>query len=480
MRALRRPAAFSRVSQLAEQRGVHLAFQWLHLHGPKIMQWQAEVVAIAAPPFSESARAEWLADRFRELGLTKVGIDAAGNALGTYAASSVDRGTGERCVLVSAHIDTVFPLATPIRSKVEGDRLTAPGACDNGAGIVALLAIAAALRHGGIAVPCDLLFAGNVGEEGEGDLRGMRQLYSQALKQQRDLSSPVDLAPAGGQRMKSPIILAHLVIDGAGHELAVTSAVGSRRYLATIEGSGGHSWSDAGRPNPIVAMSRAIASLAKQPVREDTRWNVGTIEGGTSVNSIPEVASARFDLRSTDAEELIRLEVELHRALEDAVFAVNSGDASSSPVPGEVQQQRPDLSGRGNAGGASNRLAIDLLTSAHRARSTNGVTLGQSRSGQLRLSVEKIGDRPAGRLAPGARILETLLAVDRHLGIHTGERSASTDANIPLSLGREALSIGAGGEGGGVHTSSEWYDARNRELGLRRILLLLLALAESA
>lgn len=417
---LTRPAALARVSHMAEQRGVHQAFRWLHLHERQIMQWQVEMVAIPAPPFGEATRAAWLADRFRDLGLTGVNIDAAGNVLATYPATQPVRPT--RSVLLSAHIDTVFPPGTFIDPILDGQRLTAPGACDNAAGVVALLAMACALREGAIEVPCNLMFAGNVGEEGEGDLSGMRYLY-------RDPDT----------------IAAHVVLDGAGHELVVSGAVGSRRFLVTIEGSGGHAWSDAGRPNPIVAMSQAIAHLAELPRSEETRWNAGAISGGTSINSIPQSAAARFDLRSTDLEQLVSLEVELYRAFEDAVTAANAaaiapGARTQSSRP--TQEPRPDTA--------------------------------------LRLSIQKIGDRPAGLLRPGAAILETLRAVDRHLGIATGERVASTDANIPLSLGLEAISIGAGGDGGGAHTSHEWYDARNRELGLRRILLLILALANSA
>ncbi len=147
------------------------------------------------------------------------------------------------------------------------------------------------------------------------------------------------------------------------------------------------------------------------------------------MNSIPERATARFDLRSLDAEQLVRLEVELHRAVEDAVLTANT-------------------SGRTKSGG-SNVTPVQFL-------------------------IERIGDRPAGRLSNNPRLLEALQAVDRHLGIRTEQRVASTDANIPLSLGIPALSIGAGGDGGGIHTRGEWYDASGRELALKRILLLLL------
>jgi tripeptide aminopeptidase len=394
--------AFARIGQLASQRRVHEAFRWLHLHEQQIMGWQQELVLVAAPPFGEGSRAEWLCGKFHELGLEDVALDGIGNAVGVYRGEE----SGGDCVLLSAHIDTVFPSDTLIDPQLNGTRLTAPGACDNGAGVAALLAIAAALRHAVIRPACDLIFVGNVGEEGEGNLRGMRHFYQHAPWRQR--------------------VAAHVVLDGAGHEVAVTHALGSRRYLVAINGPGGHSWTDAGRANPVVVLSRAIARLGDLdlPSKPRTTLNVGTIEGGTSVNAIPEQVTARFDARSTDTEQLIRLEVEIHRAVEDAVIEANEG---------------------------------------------------VKREHALQFTIETIGDRPAGRLDEHAMVFENLRAVDRHLGIRTETRIASTDANIPLSLGVPALSLGAGGDGGGIHTRNEWYDARGRELGLRRILLLLLA-----
>jgi tripeptide aminopeptidase len=399
-------SAFSRIGQLASQPRVHAAFQWFHLHDRRMMQWQQELVAIAAPPFGEGRRAEWLAERFRELKLDQVEIDSEGNVLGCYPGDRAR--AGQRCVMLSAHIDTVFPIHTPIAPLLEHNRLEAPGACDNGAGVAGILAIAAALGNCGIELPCDLLFAGNVGEEGEGDLRGMRYLYG---------------ASPWGER-----IGANVVLDGAGCEVVVTQGLGSRRFLVTVKGPGGHSWTDAGTPNPIVVMSRAIAAMSEValPASPRTTLNIGTIEGGSSVNSIPEFATARFDLRSLDADQLVRLEVELHRAVEDAVLTANAQTAANKGA------------------------------------------------GTVQFLIERIGDRPAGRLNDNSPLLKALQAADRHLGIRTEPRVASTDANIPLSLGIPALSIGAGGDGGGIHTRGEWYDASGRELALKRILLLLM------
>lgn len=388
------------------------------------MDWQAELVAVAAPPFQEQARAAWLCERFRELGLEQVDIDASGNALGFLPPAN---GEDADCVLISAHLDTVFPGETAIDPERDGTRLEAPGACDNGAGLAGLLAVAAALRairesQTGLQLQLGILFAGNVGEEGDGDLRGIRYLYQQSPWRKR--------------------IAANLVLDGAGHEIAVTEALGSRRFLVSISGPGGHSWTDAGLPNPIVLLSNVIAKMGDIKLSESPRTtlNVGTIAGGTSVNAIPESAEARFDFRSTDPEQLIRLEVELHRAVEDAVLAANHPNSRQS------------------------------------ARS---LAKSSARDQRVKFHIQKIGDRPAAKLPDNARILELLRAVDRHLGIRTELRTASTDANIPLFLGVEAVSIGAGGDGGGVHTCAEWFDSREREIGLKRVLLLLLGLAET-
>lgn len=405
MSAVPAASAYGQVAKIASDRRVHKAFQWLHLHERQIMRWQAELVSVAAPPFGEGPRAEWLCERFRELGLADVRLDGIGNAIGLRRAVRSD---GRR-VLISAHIDTVFPASTAIKSLVKGTRLESPGACDNGAGVVCLLALAAALQHAEIDPSCDVVFVGNVGEEGEGNLRGVRFLYEQ---------------PGFAES-----VVAHLVIDGAGHELAVTEALGSRRYMVQMRGPGGHSWANADHPNPIVALSRAIARLSELELGASPRttMNVGTIEGGTATNVVPDAASARFDFRSTSREQLIRLEVELHRAVEDAVMAANA--------------DKP----------------------------------GKKTGAKLESSIQQIGLRPAGSLAHDAALFQQLRAVDRHLNIRTMSRIASTDANLPLSLGVPALSIGAGGSGGGVHTQQEWYDAKDREVGLRRALLLMLA-----
>lgn len=416
-------SAFQTITHLAGQTPVHRAFQWFHLQEPKLRDWHRHIASIPAPPFGETARAQWLAEQFTSLGLSDVHIDACGNALGWLRASSHasissedDATAFHPCTLLSAHLDTVFP-AEAIGIPVQEDsRLFCPGASDNCAGITALLAIAAAMRSAGLTPSGDILFAGNVGEEGEGNLRGMRYLFTE---------SPV------ATRIRSAIIL-----DGAGTESVVTQALGSKRFRITINGPGGHSWTDAGIPNPIVVLAGAVSALGRMqlPTSPRTTWNVGHIEGGTAINAIPHSAQARIDTRSTDPAMLIELEQSIHRAVEHAVAEANRAAAE---IPGILNTQ------------------------------------------PLQFRVESIGERPAAALPEDSDILLSLRAVDRHLGIRSQPRVASTDANIPLSLGIPAVSIGSGGTGGGIHTRQEWFDATGRDLALRRILLLLLALAQA-
>jgi tripeptide aminopeptidase len=415
-----RSSAFSRVTSLAALRPVHAAFAWLHNNPKTLMDTQAELVAIPAPPFGEQERTKWLANRFAEAGLSDVRIDEVGNVLGVIPAAKLPPESSGPVVVLSAHLDTVFPIETPLNPVLarvdDSNRLSAPGSCDNAAGVVGMLAIAHALTQAKVKLAAPLLLLGNVGEEGEGDLRGVRHFYDQ---------------PALAGR-----VAAHIVLDGAGADSAVTQGLGSRRYQVTINGPGGHSFTDAGTPNPIAALATALASLAQTPLPDQPRTtlNLGTVHGGTSVNSIPECASASIDFRSTSPTELLRLEVALHRVVEDAVDQWNA------------LVQTPAIRNHG----------------------------------VLSYAIDKIGDRPAGQLPDDSPLLDALRAVDRHLGLQTDLRLGSTDANIPIALGIPALSIGAGGEGGGAHTVSEWYSDKGRETGLRRVLLLTLAMTEWA
>ena len=398
------------VERVAALPGVRQALDWFAAHEPELRRWQMELARIPAPPFGEGARGEWLQARFAELGLEEAHVDAVGNVLGVRRGAEPHGQPEGRFIAVTAHIDTVFPAGTPLDIREEGSKLLGPGVSDNASGVTALLALAAALKAESVRHSANLVLVGNVGEEGEGDLRGMRHLFSDP-------------------RWKDSIACT-LVVDGSGSDTIVTQALGSRRFEVTVRGPGGHSWSDFGAPNPIVILARAIAAFSrtKLPAEPRTSASVGVIQGGTSVNTIPESASARVDIRSASAAEMERLEGALRAAVEEAVAEEAAGPRRKSSPHASVE-------------------------------------------------IASIGSRPAAELPEGARVLEVVRAVDAHLGNTARLHRASTDANIPLSLGREAVSLGAGGTGGGAHTLHEWYDPTGRELALQRMLLSTLLLA---
>src|SRR5881398_1841454 len=309
------PALQQEIARLAGLPEIRHAFAWLRLQEAQFAAWQLEMARIAAPPFGERARGDWLAQRFIDLGLEDVHCDDVGNVFG------ISPGRGKDYVAISAHIDTVFPAGTPLNIRQQGARLYGPGVSDNGAGVTALLAVAGGLGVTRIRHSQPFLFIGNVGEEGEGDLRGMRHIFS---------------IP----RWKEAIRY-NLVLDGAGSDTIVAEALGSRRFEVTVRGPGGHSWSDFGAPNPIVVLGRAIHLFSQTRVSSSPKatFNVGVIRGGTSVNSIPESASMRVDLRSSSASEIERLELELRRALEQGLQEEEARSAS-----GQNSHRRPQLS----------------------------------------------------------------------------------------------------------------------------------------
>jgi acetylornithine deacetylase/succinyl-diaminopimelate desuccinylase-like protein len=398
------PAADLSVESVENHPAVQQAADFLGREGEWILQQQIRVTSIPAPPFHEEERALYLEDQFRLLGLANVRRDTIGNVLGERVGTNP-----EHVVLVSAHLDTVFPPDTEIEVRREGDRWIGPGIADNGAGLAAVLALARALGESGLRTKATLLFVANVGEEGEGDLRGMRALFADAALRRR--------------------VRAVVVLDGSSAERLTTKALGSKRFHVTVRGPGGHSWADYGVPNPIQALARAITRLSAVPIPSQPRTvlNVGEIQGGASVNAIPYEASMKVDIRSEVEEEIDRLEQALLMAVAEGVAEEN--------VSARVK----------------------------------GVSLV--------LSTQSIGHRPGGELAPTARLLEVFRAVDNHLGIKTSIQRSSTDANIPISLGIEAVAVGGGGRSGASHSLREWYDPQGRELGLKRMLLALALLA---
>jgi len=387
------------VAGIAQLRGVRECLQWFTKEKQWINEIHLELCRIPAPTFLEQQRAEWMAAQFRAFGW-KSQIDRAGNVVAFLGEKP--RGP---YVAVTAHLDTVLsPRAKDDISIGTDGKLHGPGVSDNGSGLTALLAMARAIK----ASPdiedrrAEPVLIGNVGEEGEGNLTGMRWLCKSDLARE---------------------ITTFLVIDGAATDHITTRGLGSRRFEITITGPGGHSWSDYGIGNPVHALGRAVAFFTETKLNGGPRssFNVGLIDGGTSINSIPSLARAKVDIRSESNEKMEELVGLLNAAVERA-----------------QEQENQRASG-----------------------------------GKVTAKVKEIGARPAAELEEQTPVLSYVRAVDAYLGIRSRLDCSSTDANIPLSLGIPAVSIGAGGQGGGAHTLKEWYNPEGRDLGLKRIFLTL-------
>jgi tripeptide aminopeptidase len=392
----------ARKSVLTDDPQVREALDWLDHNLDWTTAQQIRLTEIPAPSFQEEKRAHAVKEILSAEGLS-VYTDKVGNVIGEL------RGAQDKeVVLLTAHLDTVFPEGTEIHVTREGDRLLAPGISDNGTGLAGLLAVARAMHVAKIKPERTILFAANVGEEGEGNLRGMKALIDT-------------------YRSK---VQAVIVLDGSGVDHVTTKALASRREEVVITGPGGHSWSDFGMPNPINALVRGSVRFinTKVPISPRTTFNLGQVAGGTSVNSIPYEATLKVDLRSENEDEITRMET----ALRDCVAA---------GVKDETDNAR------------------------ERTR------------GKLEWKVNLIGSRPGGELSADSALLAALRDADDFLGNKSRNERSSTDANIPLSMGIEAISIGAGGNGGGAHSLQEWYEPAERELGLKRVLLTLLGVS---
>ena len=402
------PLVAGSIADLARAPELRVALDWFRRERAWINEQHLKLCRVPAPTFLEQKRAEYMAERFQDLGWESH-VDRSGNVVAALPGRR-DSAT----VAVTAHLDTVLAPRSPEEIKFSGDgRFMGPGVSDNGAGLAALLALAAAWNASPPLpdAPLAPLLIANVGEEGEGNLSGMRYLCREA----------------NGSRPK-----AFLVLDGPSTDHITCRALASRRFEVAITGPGGHSWSDYGAGNPVHALSRVIAEFtsadfAGEATNEPaprSSFNFGLIQGGTSINCIPTEARAKVDLRSEKAERI---------------------DEMASLLGACVAQAAEIENNRATGGRVTARL-------------------------------KEIGSRPGGEVREGAPILHCLLAVDAFLGIRSRLDCSSTDANIPLSLGIPAVSIGAGGQGGGAHTTAEWFHPEGRELGLRRVLLALCGL----
>jgi acetylornithine deacetylase/succinyl-diaminopimelate desuccinylase-like protein len=394
-------AAGDSIEKIADDPACVRGLGWIDKSASWVTDQQVSLTEIPAPETKEAQRGEYFKGLLESAGL-KVRVDRTGNVVAERPGSDTNS-----VILLAAHLDTVFPEGTDVRVKRNASRLSAPGIADNGAGLAALAGLARALTESRIQTTKTIVIAGDVGEEGEGNLRGIRALVDEY-----------------GSRLAAVI-----AVDGASTEHITTQGIASHRFDVSITGPGGHSWSDFGAPNPITALSRGIVKFSALPMPDEPRssYNFAVIEGGTSVNSIPARAAVKVDLRSEDEAQVEKME----RALRDAMQA-----------------------------GAKEEMSV--------SRGSND---------SLQVDFRSLGSRPAGKLPDSAPLLETLRSVDRYLGNRSRLERSSTDANIPLSLGIPAVSLGGGGKGAGSHTLAEWYDPTGRELGLKRLFLAAIALA---
>jgi acetylornithine deacetylase/succinyl-diaminopimelate desuccinylase-like protein len=285
--------------RLLQEPAVIAALEAAKLDEPRTIEEQVEICEVSAPPFGEKRRGELYAKKFRELGLTNVRIDRVGNVLGERP------GTARRPHLVfSAHLDTVFPEETSVKTTREGSLIRGPGINDDCRGLAVVLAVIRALDAGKVRTPGTITFVGTVGEEGLGDLRGVKHLFNEELKGQID-------------RFVS--------IDGAGFGITRT-AVGSHRYKVSFKGRGGHSFGAFGLANPVHALGRLIGKIAdfQVPAQPKTTFNVGRIGGGTSVNSIPFEAWMEIDMRSADPDSLEAVHTAFNNAVDQALAEENA------------------------------------------------------------------------------------------------------------------------------------------------------------
>jgi len=385
--------------QIASDERVHSSLQLIEARESENVREQFRITEIPAPPFQEERRAVYYLEQMRTRGLSDAYIDTEGNAIG------IRKGTGNGpTLLIAAHLDTVFPEDVDTTVELRGGRYYAPGIGDDTRGLAVLLSIIEVLNESGIETVGDIIFSGNVGEEGRGDLRGIKAIF-------RDY----------------PEIDGFISIDGVQLRRITTGATGSRRFEFHFKGPGGHSFGAFGLPSAIHAMGRAIAKISQLETLPfpKTTFTVGTVEGGTSVNSIAADATFAIDMRSNDRGQLAKLEERTKAAALEAV-------------------------------------------AEEKARWNNG---------QVTVEFNLIGDRPVGRTPTESSIVQVAALAFDEIGIELQELGiSSTDSNVPMSLGIPAITIAGGGNGGGSHSPSEWFVPINSHKGPQVSLLILLTL----
>jgi tripeptide aminopeptidase len=393
------PALERSFKTLAGRPKVQAALSYIEDNEPAYISEQIRLTEIPAPPFKEEKRAAYFLEQMKIRGLEDAYIDSEGNAVGIRAGS----GDGPT-FLISAHLDTVFPEGVDTTVELRGGRYYAPGIGDDTRGLAALLSVIDALNDSNIETVGDIIFAGNVGEEGRGDLRGIKALF-------RDF----------------PEIDGFVSIDGVRLRRITTGGTGSRRFEFHFKGPGGHSFGAFGLASAIHAMGRAIAKIGdiETPQFPKTTYTVGTVEGGTSVNSIAADAIFALDMRSNDRIELAKLEQQIKAAALDAVAEEN-------------------------------------------ARWDNG---------KITVDFNLIGDRPVGKTQTSSPIVQAAALAFDEIGLALDQLSiSSTDSNVPMSLGIPAITVAGGGNGGGAHSPDEWFAPTDSHEGPQTAFLIMLAL----
>ena len=290
------------MDKLLRYNGVQEALKFLREDDERTLQEHLEMCQIPAPSYEEGEKAEYVRKKMVDAGLSEVHVDEVGNVLGTWKGT----GNGPR-IMVAGHTDTVFPRETDLTLKKEGERYSCPGIGDDTRAVAELLSLARAMKATGIRGEGDIVFCANVCEEGLGDLRGIKHVFKDMANTEEHYDGFVS-------------------IDDKKTSGIIYQAVGSERYLVTFHGTGGHSFTGFGIPNPIHAMGRAIAKISdlQTPKNPKTTFSVGVVNGGTSVNVIAAECSMLVDMRSVDAGELEKLSAKLHQAIEEAVNEENA------------------------------------------------------------------------------------------------------------------------------------------------------------
>ena len=390
------------IKKIANNNKVKKAFKYIIDVEDKTNKNLIELTEIEAPPFKEEKRAKEFSERLKLAGIEKVWIDSIGNVIGFLEGS-----IGNKNIAIDAHLDTVFPEGTDVQVRVKNDTLFAPGIGDDTRGLAMVLTIAETIVKNEIKPVDNILFIGTVGEEGLGDLRGVRYLF----------------------KNNEPKIDSWIAIDGGSIGRVNNQALGSYRYEVVFDGPGGHSWGAFGLVNPHHALGAGIKNFVEKAdiytgSGPKTSYNVGIISGGTSINSIPFKSSMQIDIRSIDPNRLNDMEEILFNSMNKALDEQNA-----------IKRSGPDL----------------------------------------KLTINKIGNRPSGKVDESVPLIQKTIAATQYMGIEPRLTIGSTDSNIPISLGLPAVTIGRGGEGGGAHSLDEWWLNKDGYRSIQLALLILLS-----